>query len=107
MKLTRLGEVLKSFDGQEELKVRNETGEDVGLTYNHVLLNCLGSMKTENGKQAIDVYGLGVVLATKTGDIGISVEDLLLLRKAVEQNTPNYFTVVLGQTLSYLQSIDK
>jgi len=103
MKLVDLDTSLKSFDGVE-LRTLSEKKEEVPLTRRTAILNLVGSAKPEdgNGSQSIRFYKLGVAIANKSGDVGVSVEDMTLLKKAIEQNVPNYYVVVIGQLLDYL-----
>jgi len=106
MKLVDLDMSLKNFDGAE-LRTLNEKKEEIALTIRQALLNLVGSAKPEegNGAQSIKFYKLGVALASKDGDMGVSVEDMSLLKKAIEQNAPGYYVVVIGQLLNYLDHL--
>jgi hypothetical protein len=110
MKLTNLNQALTNFRGEELKSITpdaegNQATEP--LTLKTALLNCLGSLKTDSGKDAIHTYKLGCDLFAKDDNFGVNVEDLQLLRKAVEQNGPQYLVVVQGQLLSYLEQVDK
>jgi hypothetical protein len=107
MKLIGLDEPIVNFE-KEAIKSKDEKGNVTPISRRTALLNCLGSMKTENGKEAIEVFKLGSAIAEKTETdkaTGISAENLILLKKAVEQNKPEYFTMIQGQLLEYLNGV--
>jgi len=100
MKVDSLNQPLKNFDGNA---IKDD--KDVEFTYKIGLLNCLGSIKAADGKESVQVWKLGVALAgAENGDIVITAEELLLLKKGVEQNNPGYFPVVQGQLFEYLEA---
>jgi hypothetical protein len=99
MKLIGIDQALTSFDGTP-IPITGETM----LTRRIALLNCLGSTKPENGKEAVEIWKLGVFLATAEEDVPVKVEDILLLKKSLEQNTPGYFPMILGQLFEYLST---
>lgn len=104
MKLTELDSILISFTSTP-LKSINESGEETILSRRIVLLNCLGSMKPKDGIQSINIYKLGIRLASDKF-IDITAEEFILLRECIEQNVPGYFPVVQGQILDYLLSAE-
>jgi hypothetical protein len=105
MKLVELDAALKSFDGVD-IKALNEKKEEVPLTRRVALLNLIGPAKPETGAQSINFYKLGVSIATRDSkDVGVSVEDLTLIKTAIEQNNPSYYNVVTGQLLDYINCL--
>lgn len=74
------------------------------LTRKLALLNCLGSMKVENGLKAIEVYSIGTLLHRAKNTFKLTNNsELELLKKAVEQNNPGYMPFIQGQLLQYLE----
>jgi hypothetical protein len=108
MKLTKLDESLKAFNG-EDLLIKTSADSDKlsKMTYKDALLNCLGTITPENGKESINAYRLACDIMTKEGDFGVSVEDLLLLKKSVEQNNAKFGIIIQGQILEYIEKVDK
>ena len=97
-KLQQLDEALITFTG--ETVVVQETP----LTHRIAILNCLGSMQTESGMDAIRVYTLGTRLYAAPAEdaFEVSADDMGLIRSAVEQNKPTYVPYIQGQLLTYL-----
>lgn len=81
-----LDQPLKNLDGTE-LK-------DAKLA--DILTNLLGSMKGENGLESMKIYRL----AQRTlpgGKVDFTEEEIALIKRALDQNVPQYFAVVVGQ----------
>ena len=73
------------------------------LTRKLAIINCLGSMKVDNGIKAIQVYTIGTLLYKTDEPFEIkNTDELDLLQKAVEQNAPGYVPFIQGQLLQYL-----
>jgi hypothetical protein len=74
------------------------------LTRKLAIINCLGSMKVDNGIKAIQVYSIGTLLYKAEDSFNLKHEDELdLLKDAVEQNVPGYVPFIQGQLLEYLK----
>lgn len=73
------------------------------LTLKMVLVGCLGMMRVDNGEGAIQAFVLGCDIQDAESEFEPKAEELILLRKAVEQNAMNYRTFVVGQVLLMLQ----
>jgi len=101
-KLQGLNEALVTFAGSP--LTYQEVGETdtKPLTRKIAILNCLGSMQTDNGLASIRVYGLGTQLYKTEDTFDLKGDDLVLLQKAVEQNKPGYVPFIQGQLLEYL-----
>ena len=96
MKLTGLEAPLKNFNG-EPITVAEQGSElNRNFTVKTALLNCLGSMKAEDGKQSIVIYNLGTRIYQHE-NVNLDADELMLLKKALEQNVPMYTSLILGQ----------
>ena len=97
-----LNQPVKTFSGEV---YPDPTSEDKTspLTYKTVILNMLGGMKPESGKEAIQVSVLGTHIYKQTGEFDIDQQDYTLLMKAIEQNTPGYIAVIMGQVAGYME----
>lgn len=104
MKLTRIDEPMQTFSGQGiTIPIApGNTGVPEALTHKMVLLNCLGSARSTNGTDAIRLYALGVRLYEARGEIELDNDELVAIKRAVEQNAPAYILMIQGQVLQWL-----
>jgi hypothetical protein len=102
--ILNLEQAIKSFSGDPIPEQPNSENKAV-LTYKTVILNMLGSMKPDDGKEAIQVSVLGTHIWKQGEAFEVDQADLILLKKAVEQNAPGYIALVIGQVFGYLETI--
>jgi hypothetical protein len=79
-----------------------EGGEPSAFTIKTALLNCLGSKAPKDGKESIAIYRLGCKLFDGVDEV--DMDELLLLKAAVEENKPGYTGMVHGQLLMFLEN---
>jgi len=103
MRLTELNTPITDFTGKP---IATTGGEGESFTVRTGLLNCLGTMKASDGKEAIQAFTVGSLISQAGEHCEIKAEQFALLKKAVEANTPQYVILVLGQLLLYLESQD-
>lgn len=104
MKITNLNQPMLGFD-QKPIVIPQEGQEPVTFLLKTALLNCLGSKKPENGKESIEIYKLGIKLFDAE-EASIDMAELLLLKSSVEQNTPEYTSMIQGQLLMFLEDLE-
>jgi len=97
-------QAIKSFSG-EAIPEQPNSENKAALTYKTVILNMLGGMKPDNGKEAIQISVLGTHIWKQESAFEVDQADLDLLKKAVEQNAPGYIALVVGQVFGYLETI--
>lgn len=114
MKLTKLDDALRAFNGQELKNITPATIEAKAteeiITRKTILLNCLGSSKPENGKEAITIYVLGTRLYEAEHEIDLDANELSVIKRAIDQNIPGYIPMIQGQVLQWLEqftSVDR
>lgn len=101
MKLSNINEALKSFDGQDII-IPIEGKEPSAFTIKTAILNCLGAKAPKDGKESIAIYRLGCKLFDGADEV--DMDELLLLKAAVEENKPGYTGMIHGQLLMFLEN---
>jgi len=101
MRLTELNTPITDFTGRPI-----PTTEGESFTVRTGLLNCLGTMKASDGKEAIQAFTVGSLISQAGDECDIKAEQFAVVKRSVEVNTPQYVTLVLGQLMLYLESQD-
>jgi len=96
MQKINLNKKIKTLDG----KIIQDGNE--AITFKTVFLNLLGTYNAENGKEAIQVYDLGIKINNyKQDEFNIEDAEKELLKKAIEKNKI-YVSIVIAQVLKNL-----
>ena len=108
MKITNVNKPIVNFEKTTILMPQEGTGP-VPFTIKIALLNCLGSKKPKNGKEAIEIFILGCKISEIDGDseAKIDANEFLLLKTSVEENIPQYTAIILGQLMLFIEDIEK
>ncbi len=99
MKLEKLNETL-TMANNEPLKIG-----DKDLTYSGAFVQCLGMWNSKDGRERIRAFQLAQKLEESKGALEISLNELDVLKKSVD-NGGGYFVLVLGQLELYLEKTD-
>jgi len=99
MKLKGLQDIILQMTGSPILD--NETKKAVARA--NILMGCLGAMKVDAPADSIIAFDLGTrIYRAEKGICEVKPEEYAIIKKAIEQNVPGYFTFIQGQMLAWL-----